>query len=390
MGGGGVAGGTAADDHEPGRHTVEATRSARRRPPVRSARMRVVLCLGLHADDPFQLAPARLHEPPWISGGVRDVHELAVAAAAAGYETEVRGDFDRNVLAELCAGRRGARSATPAEPPGRPSPTTPVRPRRHPRPRLLHPRRPHAEHARVPRAGAAGPVRLVVRAGVAATRTRSRSTRRASAAPSTARAIDALGYVVWSNAPTITRRVRGRRRPGSEPRRGVARARPGAAGEGRRRGDDRREPLGAGHPPGARRLPAARGASCRCCRTHELMTELGRGRVVRALPPDRGRLRARRPRRGAWGPSASVWRRTGSPSASTRRPVACSSNGSKTSAAVVEEILADPGEVARRRARARAQSVGGDELAAVRRPGPCRDRRHRSRARAAPRRPGGR
>ena len=77
--------------------------------------MRVVVCLALDGDDPFQLAPARLHDPPWISGGIRILHELAVAAAAAGYPSEVRGDFHGGVLASLSAAA-GVEVGTPTEP----------------------------------------------------------------------------------------------------------------------------------------------------------------------------------------------------------------------------------------------------------------------------------
>jgi hypothetical protein len=71
--------------------------------------------MGLDATDPFKLTEARLHEPEWITGGVRTLHELAVAAAAAGYDCEVRGDFCGSVLAEL-AEAAGVRVPTPGEP----------------------------------------------------------------------------------------------------------------------------------------------------------------------------------------------------------------------------------------------------------------------------------
>ena len=65
--------------------------------------MRLVVLLGLDELDPLKLAPARLHDRQSIPGGVRVLHELAVAAAAAGFESEVRGDFHGPVLAGLCA-----------------------------------------------------------------------------------------------------------------------------------------------------------------------------------------------------------------------------------------------------------------------------------------------
>lgn len=65
--------------------------------------MRLVVLLALDHRDPLLLAPARLHDPTWIQGGVRELHELAVAAAAAGYEAEVRGDFHGPLLDRLCA-----------------------------------------------------------------------------------------------------------------------------------------------------------------------------------------------------------------------------------------------------------------------------------------------
>jgi hypothetical protein len=77
--------------------------------------MRVVVCIALEEQDPWMLAPARLHEPLWISGGVRSLHETAVAAAAAGYETEVRGDFHGTVLRELSEAA-GVHVHTPSQP----------------------------------------------------------------------------------------------------------------------------------------------------------------------------------------------------------------------------------------------------------------------------------
>jgi hypothetical protein len=85
-----------------------------RRPGVMQL-MRVVVCIALDECDPLMLAPARLQDPPWITGGVRTMHELAVAAAAAGYETEVRGDFHGDVLAQMAAAA-GVTVGTPSEP----------------------------------------------------------------------------------------------------------------------------------------------------------------------------------------------------------------------------------------------------------------------------------
>ena len=76
--------------------------------------MRLVVLLGLDELDPLKLAAARLHDPEWIPGGVRVLHELAVAAAAAGFESEVRGDFHGPVLAGLCAAA-GVHVGTPDE-----------------------------------------------------------------------------------------------------------------------------------------------------------------------------------------------------------------------------------------------------------------------------------
>ena len=77
--------------------------------------MRLVVLLGLDELDTLKFAPARLHDRQWIPGGVRVLHELAVAAAAAGFESEVRGDFHGQVLARLCAAA-GVRVGTPDEP----------------------------------------------------------------------------------------------------------------------------------------------------------------------------------------------------------------------------------------------------------------------------------
>ena len=74
-----------------------------------------MVLLGLDDEDPLKLAPARLSDPSWLQGGVRVLHELAVAAAAAGYETEVRGDFHGPVLGQLCAAA-GVHVGTPSEP----------------------------------------------------------------------------------------------------------------------------------------------------------------------------------------------------------------------------------------------------------------------------------
>ena len=76
---------------------------------------RVVVCLALDERDPWKLASARLHDRTWIPGGVRTLHELAAAAAAAGYETEVRGDFHGGVLAEMSEAA-GVHVGTPRHP----------------------------------------------------------------------------------------------------------------------------------------------------------------------------------------------------------------------------------------------------------------------------------
>jgi hypothetical protein len=77
--------------------------------------VRFVVVLDLDDLDPLQLARARLHDHPLIPGGVRVMHELAVAAAAAGFESEVRGAVHGPTLAELCAAA-GVRVGTPHEP----------------------------------------------------------------------------------------------------------------------------------------------------------------------------------------------------------------------------------------------------------------------------------
>ena len=79
------------------------------------ARVRLVVVLGLDDLDALKLARARLHDRQWIPGGVRVMHELAVAAAAAGFESEIRGQVDGTVLAGLCAAA-GVHVGTPDQP----------------------------------------------------------------------------------------------------------------------------------------------------------------------------------------------------------------------------------------------------------------------------------
>ena len=79
---------------------------------VKEGQVRFIVCLALDENDPSKLSPARLHNFAWTHGGHRELHELAVAAAAAGYQSEVRGDFDRGMLEEMCAAA-GAKVGTP-------------------------------------------------------------------------------------------------------------------------------------------------------------------------------------------------------------------------------------------------------------------------------------
>jgi len=60
------------------------------------------------------LPPAELHERSHIPGGIRTMHELAVAAASSGRTVELRGPVSRPVLDALSAAA-GARPELPAE-----------------------------------------------------------------------------------------------------------------------------------------------------------------------------------------------------------------------------------------------------------------------------------
>jgi hypothetical protein len=51
---------------------------------------------------------------PWISGGQQELYELAVAAAAAGHDVELRGEIRTSMLDPLCEAA-GARPATPPD-----------------------------------------------------------------------------------------------------------------------------------------------------------------------------------------------------------------------------------------------------------------------------------
>jgi hypothetical protein len=53
-------------------------------------------------DAGWGLPAAEPHEPPWVAGGRRTMHELAVALAAGGHEVEFRGEMSRVLLDELC------------------------------------------------------------------------------------------------------------------------------------------------------------------------------------------------------------------------------------------------------------------------------------------------
>ena len=66
-------------------------------------RKRLVVCTTAAAAEPNLLPPGEFVERPWISGGERELHELAFAAAQAGREVELRGWLDRRLFDELVA-----------------------------------------------------------------------------------------------------------------------------------------------------------------------------------------------------------------------------------------------------------------------------------------------
>jgi len=71
------------------------------------ARWRVVICTLEQQPAGWRLPPAQPHERTDISGGIRTVHELAVACAATGRATELRAPCSRPVIEQL-AGTAGA------------------------------------------------------------------------------------------------------------------------------------------------------------------------------------------------------------------------------------------------------------------------------------------
>jgi hypothetical protein len=62
---------------------------------------RVAVCVPEPSPIRWELPPARLHERSDIQGGIRTMHELAVAAAASGRSVEMRGPISRPVLDTL-------------------------------------------------------------------------------------------------------------------------------------------------------------------------------------------------------------------------------------------------------------------------------------------------
>jgi hypothetical protein len=66
-------------------------------------------------DHGWEIEPAHPYEPRWIGGGLRTLHELAVAIACTGRGVEMRGVVDPRALEELCDAA-GARPALPDRP----------------------------------------------------------------------------------------------------------------------------------------------------------------------------------------------------------------------------------------------------------------------------------
>jgi Glycosyl transferases group 1 len=75
---------------------------------------RVVVCTLESEPVGWRLPSAELHEQTEISGGIRTLHELAVAAAVSGRTVELRGPVSRPVLDAL-AGAAGSRPRLPTD-----------------------------------------------------------------------------------------------------------------------------------------------------------------------------------------------------------------------------------------------------------------------------------
>lgn len=75
---------------------------------------RVVVTIPEPGSAPWDLPPAELHERTGLVGGLRTLHELAVAAAASGRSVELRGPVSRPVLDAL-AEAAGARPDLPTD-----------------------------------------------------------------------------------------------------------------------------------------------------------------------------------------------------------------------------------------------------------------------------------
>jgi hypothetical protein len=73
---------------------------------------RVVVCVPEPGPIHWELPPAKPHERSDIQGGIRTMHELAVAAAAGGHSVEMRGPVSRPVLDALAAAA-GVRPSLP-------------------------------------------------------------------------------------------------------------------------------------------------------------------------------------------------------------------------------------------------------------------------------------
>jgi hypothetical protein len=73
---------------------------------------RVVVCVPEAGPIRWELPPAELHGRSDIQGGIRTMHELAVAAAASGRSVEMRGPISRPVLDTLAAAA-GVRPSLP-------------------------------------------------------------------------------------------------------------------------------------------------------------------------------------------------------------------------------------------------------------------------------------
>lgn len=64
---------------------------------------RMVICLPSDDHELRRLPSSQVVNPRWIYGGVRGMHELAFAAAAAGHDVELRGWIDQQAFDELKA-----------------------------------------------------------------------------------------------------------------------------------------------------------------------------------------------------------------------------------------------------------------------------------------------